>query len=126
MYNQFYLIMKNRILLLAMAAVFAVAGFTRCSDGDAEVMVVASETRTCYGVMKQQCMLVKGIDAASWEFFYGNIEGFEYEPGYEYVLKVKKSVVENPPQDASSVKYELVKVLSREQKTSEGMPQGIE
>ncbi len=58
------------------------------------------------------------IDGPDWQFFYGQIEGFEYKKGYLYDLKVKKESLENPPQDASAVRYILEKVISR-QKVSE-------
>ncbi len=34
----------------------------------------------CYGVGLQSCMVVDG------KFFYGRIDGFEYEAGYDYRL----------------------------------------
>ena len=48
-----------------------------------------------------------------WGAFYNSIEGFEYEEGYEYVLKVKRDTVPNPPQDASALRYSLVEVVSK-------------
>lgn len=113
----------NRTVLgiIGVLSLFAVA-LAACSDGAKERLTVASETRDCYGVGIRQCMLVKHNAAEPWTFFYGNIEGFEYEPGYEYVLEVKTEKVENPPADASSLKYSLVKIVSREKKTSENMP----
>ena len=69
------------------------------------------------------CLLVKKEGQAEWEFFYSNIEGFNYEPGYEYVLEVKVDKVENPAADQSSLKYTLVKQISKEQKTSENLTQ---
>lgn len=93
-----------------------------CSRPGTELLTVASETRTCSGVGKWECMLVRHGDAGQWEYFYGNIAGFDYEPGYEYVLRVKKEEVKNPPQDASSVKYTLVKVLSKEKVDSQNLP----
>lgn len=45
--------------------------------------------------------------------FYTNINGFDYEPGYEYVLKVNAEDIPNPPADGSSVKYTLVEQVSK-------------
>lgn len=47
-------------------------------------------------------------DGGNWGIFYNRIEGFEFEDGYEYVLKVRKDTVLNPPADASSLKYTLI------------------
>lgn len=117
--------MRKSILLFA-SSLFAIAFIMGgCSCAETEDMIVASQTRQCHGVGVQQCMLVKSIVSQPWEFFYGNIEGFDYEPGYEYVLKVKKEKVENPPQDASSIKYTLVKMVSKEKRTSDNLPPDV-
>ena len=49
-----------------------------------------------------------------WGVFYNHIEGFEFEKGYEYVLQVRRDTVPNPAQDASSLKYTLIEVVSKE------------
>ena len=45
--------------------------------------------------------------------FYDQIEGFNYEEGYEYEIVVEVTKVENPPADASSLKYTLIEVVSK-------------
>ncbi len=39
------------------------------------------------------------------------IEGFEYEIGHMYTLKVRRTILANPPADASSYTYKLIAVL---------------
>ena len=39
------------------------------------------------------------------------IEGFEYEIGHMYTLKVRRTILANPPADASSYTYRLIAVL---------------
>ena len=48
-----------------------------------------------------------------WQNFHSEIVGFDYEWGYVYELKVEKRPVENPPQDASSIDYQLREVVSK-------------
>lgn len=48
-----------------------------------------------------------------WGPLYTSIEGFNYEKGYNYELKVKQVNIENPLQDAPSIKYILVKEVSK-------------
>lgn len=67
----------------------------------------------CTGVAPQLCYQVKESPEAEYTLFYGTIEGFEYEPGYEYQLTVQKEKVENPPADASAFKWTLVEVVSK-------------
>lgn len=54
------------------------------------------------------------IGTEDWQYLYESIEGFNYEQGYIYDLKAKKTIVENPPADGSSLKYELVSVISKD------------
>lgn len=115
--------MKKIGLLL----ISALALFTACDNAkDTVKMTVASEKRMAMGVAPMEVLQVKEGDATEWSFFYSNIEGFNYEPGYEYVLEVKKEQLEQPtPADASSIKYTLVKEVSKTEKTSENMLEGI-
>jgi hypothetical protein len=53
------------------------------------------------------------IGTDEWKFLYSEIEGFEYEWGYVYDLKVRKEQIENPPQDGSSVRYVLEELISK-------------
>ncbi|SDR65241.1 DUF4377 domain-containing protein [Christiangramia echinicola] len=54
------------------------------------------------------------IGANNWNFFYDEIEGFDYELGYIYTIKARKINIENPPADGSSLKYVLVSVSTKE------------
>lgn len=89
---------------------------------DTVKMTVASEKRTAMGVAPIEVLQVKEGDKTNWSFFYSKIEGFNYEPGYEYVLEVKKEKLPNPlPADASAIKYTLIKEISKTKKTSQNM-----
>ena len=48
-----------------------------------------------------------------------HIKGFDFKWGYFYTLQVNQTKLANPPQDASSVEYELVKILSKSPATSD-------
>ena len=64
------------------------------------------------------CMLVQQgekLCSEEWSYFYNEIEGFQYEEGYVYELKVRVEEIENPPTDGSSLRYILVEVISKEQ-----------
>ncbi|MDR2951081.1 MAG: DUF4377 domain-containing protein [Prevotella sp.] len=87
-----------------------------------ETLVIASQQGDCVGVAPMECFLVKKDGQTEWEFFYNNIEGFNYEPGNEYVIEVKTEKIETPAADQSSLKYTLVKEVSKTQKTSENLP----
>ena len=43
----------------------------------------------------------------------GRIEGFEYEEGNEYLLKVLKTPIENPAADGHTATYKLIEIISK-------------
>lgn len=111
---------KSMLLLLLSIALF----FGACGGGNVnEKLTVASQQGDCVGVMPMKCLLVKAEGQTDWQFFYSSIEGFEYGPGFEYVLEVKVDSIKNPAADQSSLKYTLVREISKEEKVSEGLPQ---
>ncbi len=76
-------------------------------------MQIADHTQDCVGVGPQKCLLVKQDGDTDWKFFYTRIEGFTYEPGYEYKLLVKREPIKNPPADGASLRYTLVDMLEK-------------
>jgi len=55
------------------------------------------------------------IGSDNWFKFYNTIEGFDYQPGYIYDLKVVVEQVDNPPADGSSLKYTLQEIKSTQE-----------
>ena len=76
--------------------------------------IVGPERVPCEGEGPQECYQVKETPDGEWQLFYDEIEGFEWEPGYEYELLVNVYQVENPPAGGSSLRYELVEVVSKD------------
>jgi hypothetical protein len=72
---------------------------------------VDSKSVPCEGANPQTCLRVRRGDSAEWELFYDSIEGFEPKPGHAYELIVRLHPVEDPPADASSIRYELIRVV---------------
>ena len=69
---------------------------------------IAHNLVDCVGVGPQKCMLVRRLPETSWTFFYDGIEGFTYEAGYVYVVRVAERRIDNPPADGSSLAYRLL------------------
>ena len=61
-----------------------------------------------------ECMQVMTEDEpGQWQnLYFSEVKGFTYERGHEYVLRVKRTILANPPQDASNRTYELVRILA--------------
>lgn len=91
------------------------------SAKDVQTYMVNSEKIDCMGVAPMKCLQIKNLTKGDteWQSMYGNIEGFDYEPGYIYKIEVKEEKLDtkNLPADASSIKYKLVKVVSKEKAT---------
>ncbi|MEN7547180.1 DUF4377 domain-containing protein [Rapidithrix thailandica] len=83
------------------------------SEGETITFWVFPFQTQCIGVGPQTCYEVGYGEERpeNWELFYDSIEGFEFKEGVMYKLKVMKTPVENPPADASSFRYKLVKVV---------------
>ena len=118
--------MKNKnFFRMLLMAFFAVAGLTACSDDEPKDsvkeirMLVSAETDVTYAWgddMKEnpiECLLVKTEgDSEEWQNLgFEQIKGFTYERGHEYYLSVKRTILANPPADASDRTYELIRVL---------------
>ncbi|TCK07607.1 DUF4377 domain-containing protein [Marinobacterium mangrovicola] len=98
---------------LALAGAILLAGCTNTVetiDGAATQEMefsVGPERVDCIGVGPMKCLVVNG------SMFYDKIQGFEYEEGYQYRLKVARSERENPPADASRYEYQLIEITSK-------------
>ena len=86
---------------------------TTKSCDETKHIYIADHLVDCEGVAPQKCMLIKGKIVDEWTTFYDQIEGFEYEEGYEYLLNVKIKTIKNPPADGSNLKYTLVEVFEK-------------
>jgi hypothetical protein len=93
-----------------------------CRQGASEefprevIMQVNYYRQRCQGEGTFNCLLVQQgqqIGSRNWELFYDQIQGFAYEPGYIYTLRVRIEQIPDPPQDGSDRRYTLVKTLSK-------------
>ena len=86
-----------------------------CSKNAAELktLIVADHQVDCQGEALMKCFLVKERPDQSWQQFYGDIKGFQFEAGFEYEIQVEVIKIANPPADGSSLKYILRRVISK-------------
>ena len=83
-------------------------------------MIVSAEPGVMYDLFDSmrehpiECMYVMTDDEPGrWQnLHFSDIKGFTYERGHEYELRVKRTILANPPQDASNRTYELVRILA--------------
>ena len=88
--------MKRYILTLLLAA-FACTACDKDDEYEIREWTVASQLGIAHGPHTlQPVLLVKANDDTSWRALYGGIEGFEYQPGYEYRLRIKAEQLPDP------------------------------
>ena len=105
--------MRKYIILLFISA-FALGACDKNDDYTVREWTVAFQLGISHGFHTlQPVLLVKANDDTSWRAVYEGIEGFDYEPGYEYKLRIKAKQLADPPQDASSVRYSLLELISK-------------
>lgn len=113
--------MKIRIVLLNLVLLIAMSCQkepSKDSATQAEIWWINSAKVDCTGVGPMSCYQIQkgeSIENGEWELFYSEIDGFSYEPGNIYNVKVevikKDQLV---PADASSLTYKLVEIMSKE------------
>ena len=82
-------------------------------DGNIETFIIGPHTETCIGFIEQQCYLEFNEESQEWEFFYEDIQGFDFTPGYIYKLKVRLEDRGTEIQDVGRYAYHLVEVISK-------------
>ena len=83
------------------------------AEGVDRIVQIAGQRAPCTGVAQGLCLQYRSQPGAPWELLHGEIEGFEWQVGVEYVLRIREYSVANPPADASSRRWMLLEVLDR-------------
>jgi hypothetical protein len=98
----------------ALALMLVLTGCSSNSGTDnTEVLFIKHHLQECVGVAPRTCMLTRPSANADWTFMYSGIQGFGYEWGFDYEVRVRWQGIENPPADASSRVYELMSINSK-------------
>lgn len=107
-------------------AVVVVVGFAGCGGSKSQqpesippgqvvekTIVVGPMKILCVGVGPQECLLIKESARDPWKAYYSEIEGFYYEEGFIYQLRVAAVRRDNPPADASAFTYQMLEQISK-------------
>ena len=103
--------MKTLLAFLILA--LSVIGCQKEKLGTRSLIVADHKVDCTGGAGPQKCLLTKEREDQPWEYFYGSIEGFDYQEGFEYVIEVTIYEIKNPPADASSKRYVLKRIISK-------------
>jgi heat shock protein HslJ len=76
--------------------------------------IVNEEKAPCSGGTEKRCLLVKEEGKKTFELFYHDIAGFNFERGYRQTIVVTESYVPDPTGAVALPQYTLVRVVSKE------------
>ena len=94
--------------------------FNSCKDDDTMMWIASERVLSEDPVSTQEFlrMQYKFKESDPWMVLSERINGFNYEEGYEYILRVKVTKIKNPAQDQSGTSYSLVDIISKTKKES--------
>ena len=115
---------KKTIITALLVAIIGLASCSSDNDNEDKVeqvtVYVSAETGTYYSLFDAEReqpiegMQIQERGEIHWRcVHFATITGFTYEKGNEYELLVKKTTLANPPQDASNIRYELIRIVSQ-------------
>lgn len=76
------------------------------------ILWVAAEKRQCMAVGPTHCLQIRFHPDEQWQLFYGEIQGFAYQPGRLYQLEVSEIMLPDPPADAPDRQWILQRIIS--------------
>ena len=80
-----------------------------------EIITIGPYTQRCHGAFfEQDCLMVYNEDSGSWGFFFDGVEGFDFEPGFIYILQVRLEDRGPYIQDVGRYAYHLVKIIAKQ------------
>lgn len=82
-------------------------------SAEGQLLYVNSVWIECEGEGPQRCLQVKSQEDAEWELHYSTIEGFTFEEGQRYVLRVESVENDAPPAGGSSRHWRLLEIVSK-------------
>ena len=116
--------LQRTIITALLVSIIGLASCSSDSDNEDKVeqvtVYVSAETGTYYSLFDAERehpiegMQIQERGETRWKcVHFATITGFTYEKGNEYELLVKKTTLANPPQDASNIRYELIRIVSQ-------------
>ncbi|MDY7020686.1 MAG: DUF4377 domain-containing protein [Cyanobacteriota bacterium] len=86
---------------------------TVSSTTEERVVYVDSKTVPCTGVVCQECLQVRESSEDEWVLFYDAITGFDYEPGYDYTIRIAETITNDPSANPPLLQWSLIEIISK-------------
>ena len=106
------LFLTKRLLLITLIFLSLTVGCGR--DEHIETIIIGPYRTECPSFSGSDCYLEFNEESQEWHFFYEGIQGFEFEPGFIWTLKVSLHEREEGIQDVGRYEYRLVEILDKE------------
>ena len=74
---------------------------------------IADHYVNCQGVGQADCFQIKDSANGIWTNFYGHIEGFNYEEGYQYELMIEVLTIQNTQSDSPIYHYVFNQLIDK-------------
>ncbi|MFT0210994.1 DUF4377 domain-containing protein [Pseudomonas sp. F1_0610] len=103
---------KNIVWPFVALALVACAQTPSKDVATTRVVYVQDKLVDCIGVGPMKCLKMRFEDEDEWFNSYSGIEGFSYQEGRAYKLKVTLKSESTPPADSSSLRYIFVEELA--------------
>ena len=84
----------------------------KIGDGHVEIITIGPYLQRCHGAHGERDCLME-YKGSGWEFFYESVEGFDFQPGFIYTLKVRISERRPLLQDVGRYVYHLLAVIEK-------------
>ncbi len=112
-----YLLRPFLFLLLSFCAISCLDDNEALDWSEEKIIEISSEIvpAEIFGDPKYVDGMLIRIDGENrWKAYpVGFIDGFEFEPGYLYVLKVEVIHLANPPMDSLNIRLKLLSIISK-------------
>ena len=101
----------TKLLLLISLAALLIVG---CNSNDADelTLLIGPEITGCQAEGVRHCMQVQFEAGGEVELFPNPIVGFQYEQGFNYEVRVRRTPIEDTMFD---FEYELIEIVSKEE-----------
>lgn len=105
---------RSALTLLAAVSLAPLGGCESFGINNTRILEVAAYKGNCVSLFEGLCLQTRSPGEADFTNLFEAPSGFIYEWGFDYVIVVEESQIENPPADGSSVRRRLERQVSKE------------
>lgn len=105
--------MRLPFLTVAVVALAACATSPQQSSVSRLLYIAGHKVPCTNGVMKTECLQYREEPSKPWQVTYVPVEGLDWKPGNEYLLKITEVHSKDAPMDASRVTWHVDKIVEQ-------------